>query len=290
MAVKMIKLGKFAVCVENLALWQRLDPVIRGRLATMLSQKGVLVFKRQALCESELVAFSRNFGHLEKIVRADWKSENQPEIIQISNMRDNQGKSIGGLGSGELDWHCDQSYVRVPATGSALYMVEMPKEPPRTYWANLQLAYQGLPTSIKQKIDGLEVIYDYCVRQSKYDDEPKMSAELRNKTPPVIHPLVNIHPVTGLKSLYLDPSTASQILGWSKIRSDELFKELVNHAETEEFVYCHHWNIGDVVLWDNGFLMHRRDAFDSASNRLLKRTTIRLPSNLHIVPEGRLET
>ncbi len=290
MTVKTIKLGKFAVCVENVELWQKLDPVIRGRLAVTLSQQGVLVFKRQALCESELVVFSRNFGHPEKIVRADWKSENQPEIIQISNMRDNQGKSIGGLGSGELDWHCDQSYVLVPATGSLLYMVEMPKEPPRTYWANLQLAYQELSSSIKQKIDSLDVIYDYCVRQSKYDDEPKMSAELRKKTPPVIHPLVNTHPVTGLKSLYLDPSTASQIMGWSKIRSDELFKELVNHAENKEFVYCHHWNIGDVVLWDNGFLMHRRDSFDPASNRLLKRATLRLPSDFHIVPEGRLLT
>ena len=46
-----------------------------------------------------------------------------------------------------------------------------------------------------------------------------------------------------------------------------------------EFVYEHHWQIGDVVMWDNGFLMHRRDAFDPSGNRLLKRTTLKLHRN-----------
>jgi taurine dioxygenase len=280
--------GSFAREVEGLQLWETLDDLTVARLADAWSRHGVLIFRRQAISEDELVAFSGRFGDPDVIVRADWKSDNRPEIIQISNMKDYHGNSIGGLGAGELDWHTDQSYVMDPATGSVLYMVEMPKEPPVTYWANLQLAYDALPAPKKAKIDELSVIYDYFVRQSTYDDEPEMSEELRRKTPAVTHPLVNTHPITGDRSLYLDPTTAAGIAGWELEAGKDLLLELTEHATRPEFVYPHQWQIGDVVMWDNGFLMHRRDAFEPTKNRLLKRATLRLPSARHIVPIGAL--
>jgi len=240
------------------------------------------------LSEDELVAFSNQFGQAEVIVREDWQSRNRPEVIHISNMKDYFGNSIGGLGAGELDWHTDQSYVISPATGSILYMIEMPKEAPVTFWANLQLAYDALSEEDKALVEGLDVVYDYLVRQSKYDDEPKMSSDLRIATPVVTHPLVNSHPLTGDRSLYLDPTTAAGIRGWDEAAGRELIDRLCAHATRPEFVYAHRWQIGDVVMWDNGFLMHRRDAFDPALSRLLKRTTLRLPPERHIVPRGEL--
>lgn len=279
-------LGSFARRIDGLKLWEPLDDLTAARLADIWARHGVLVFRRQAISEDELVAFSEEFGDPDVIVRADWKSENRAEVIQISNMKDYHGNSIGGLGAGELNWHTDQSYVTEPATGSILYMVEMPKDPPVTYWANLQLAYDALPASKQAEIDGLDVIYDYLVRQSTYDDEPDMSEELRQRTPPVTHPLVNAHPVSGLKSLYLDPTTAAGIAGWEAEAGHALLDELAAHATRDEFVYAHQWQIGDVVMWDNGFLMHRRDSFEPSANRLLKRTTLKLPADRHIVPSG----
>jgi hypothetical protein len=41
-------------------------------------------------------------------------------------------------------------------------------------------------------------------------------------------------------------------------------------------------------LWDNGFTMHRREPFDPTARRLMKRTTMFLPRERHIVPEGSL--
>ena len=79
--------------------------------------------------------YSSQFGAADVIVREDWQSDISPEVIRISNMRDYFGDVIGGLGAGELDWHTDQSYVVAPATGSILYMVEMPSPAPQTYWA-----------------------------------------------------------------------------------------------------------------------------------------------------------
>jgi alpha-ketoglutarate-dependent taurine dioxygenase len=205
-------------------------------------------------------------------------------VVQVTNMKNQAGESIGGLGAGELEWHSDQSYVAHPATGAMLYMVEMPREGGLTSWANLQLAWAALPAATQRRIAGLRVVYDYLKRQSRYDDERPMSAELRRRTPPVTHPLVNVHPVTGAHSLYLDPSTAVGIECMEDAEGRALIAELAAHATQPAFVYRHEWQIGDVVLWDNGITMHRRDPFDARLNRLLKRTTFRVPPEYHVVP------
>lgn len=280
--------GSFVQEVAGIDLWRPLEGETLARLRTVWSEAGVLLFRRQAISEAELVAFSAAFGKPEIIVRTDWQSHNQPEVIQISNMRNQDGDAIGGLGAGELDWHSDQSYVADPATGAVLYMVEMPKDGGRTYWANLQRAYAGLPDTIKRRIEGRRGVFDYLKRQSTYDNEKPMSAELRRKTPPVMHPLVNTHPVTGAKSLYLDPSTMVGIEGLAERDGRALLDELTAHATRPEFVYTHQWQIGDVLLWDNALTLHRRDPFEKRYNRLLKRTTMRLAPERHIVPASEL--
>ena len=280
--------GAFALQVDQVNLWEELETEQLEELGDLWRRHGVLLFRRQALSEAELVRFSRAFGDADVIVREDWQSQNQPEVIHISNMKNFFGDSIGGLGAGELDWHTDQSYVVEPATGSILYMVEMPACAPYTQWANLRAAYAGLDVAMQARIADLDVIYDYLARQSTYDDEPSMSSELRAKTPLVTHPLVNRDPVTGEPSLYLDPTTATGIVGWNREEAMTLLRDLVAHATQDAYVYTHHWQIGDVVMWDNGFLMHRREAFEASGNRLLKRTTLRLPKSHHVVPAGQL--
>ncbi len=276
--------GSFAVEVQGLDLWRRLDDATTDALRRAWGTHGVLVFRRQSLSEDEMLAFFSLFGEPEVIVRTDWQSKNRPEAINISNMKNLDGNAIGGLGAGELDWHTDQSYVTDPATGALLYMVEMPRDGGKTYWANLRLAYDGLEDATKEKIEGLSAIYDYLKRQSTYDDEEPMSDELREKTPPLMHPIVNTDPVTGEKSLYLDPTTTTGIADLPDDEGQALLDALNAHATGPEFVYAHEWRIGDVVMWDNGFLLHRRDAFESDKNRWLKRLTVKLSPEHHIVP------
>lgn len=280
--------GSFAREASGLELWRELPEPALEALRDAWTRHGVLVFRRQALSEDEYAAFGRKFGELDASVRPDWGSKHGSGVIHISNLRDGKGESIGGLGAGELDWHTDQSYVANPSTGSMLYMVEMPPAGGRTWWANLQLAWEALPEAAKRRLEPLHVVYDYLLRQSTYDDEAPMSEELRRRTPPVSHPLVNVHPVTGRKALYLDPVTAAGIEGWPADESRDLLAEVRAHATQPAFVYAHEWRIGDVVMWDNGFLMHRRDEFDPAALRWLKRTTLYLPPERHIVPPSRL--
>ena len=278
----------FAHEVLDLNLWKDLDERTLNRLRIAWRRHGVLLFRRQSLSESELVSFFSHFGKSEVIVRTDWQSRNRDEVIHISNMKDASGRSIGGLGSGELDWHTDQSYMTDPATGALLYMVEMPNEGGTTYWANLQQAYDALNEETRSQIADLEAIYDYAKRQSSYDDEAPLSASLRSKTPPVLHPLVCVNPQTRRQSLYIDPSTMVGISGVSAKKGAALLAQLSAHATQPCFVYTHHWQIGDVVMWDNGQVLHRRDHFGEATPRWLKRLTCQLSPEHHLIPASRL--
>jgi taurine dioxygenase len=280
----------FAKEVIGAELWRDLERAEMERLHGAWAEAGILVFRRQALSEKELVAFSKRFGKPEVIVRTDWVSPEHPEVAFLSNLRDNDGKTIGRTGTDDIDWHTDQSYVLEPATGAILYGVEIPNDGGGcTWWANLRLAYAALPTALKDEIAGKRAIFDYTKRLAGYDKgSQNITEEMRKKTPPITHPIVNTHPVTGAKALYLDPGTTVGVEGMSMEAGMELLQKLEIAATRPEFTYRHQWNVGDVVMWDNGFMLHRRDQYESKQRRFHKRTTIALPRNLHIVPEGQL--
>jgi taurine dioxygenase len=276
--------------VVGLRLWERLDDATVAELRTLYAQYGVLVFRRQALSEAELAAFCAQFGPLERTVRSDWASPATPEVTVISNLRDGLGRPIGGLGDGELQWHSDQSYMLNPATGAALYALELPTEGGETFWVDLRAAYAGLPRQLRAKIAGKRGIFDYTKRLAGYGRAPdqQISEEARGLTPPVTHALVRAHPETGDRSLYLDSTTTAGIDYMDTASGLALLDEVYESAIHDEFVYAHQWQVGDLIVWDNGFTMHRRTPFDPGARRLMKRMTMSLDRHRHVVPDGRL--
>jgi len=275
--------------VRGLELWEALEPETIAGLRELWSRWGVLVFRRQALEEAELAAFCALFGPLERTVRTDWASPNVPEIGVISNLKDGQGRPIGGLGDGEIEWHSDQSYMIHPATGAALYAVELPPEGGTTSWVDLRAAYGGLPERLRRAIEGRRAVFSYVKRLAGYQGKDRViSAEAQKQTPPVAHNLTHNHPVTGAKALYLDSTTTTGIAGMAEEAGAALLDEIYEAAIRPECIYTHHWQVGDLLLWDNGFTMHRREPFDPAARRLMKRTTMILDPSRHIVPEGAL--
>ena len=276
--------------VVGLSLWERPDDATVAELRGLYAQFGVLVFRRQALSESELAAFCALFGPLERTVRSDWASPATPEVTVLSNLKDGLGRPIGGLGDGELQWHSDQSYMLDPATGAALYALELPTEGGETFWVDLRAAYAGLPRQLRARITGKRAIFDYTKRLAGYGREAdqQISEEARRLTPPVTHALVRAHPETGDRSLYLDSTTTVGIDYMDTASGLALLDELYESATRDEFVYAHQWQVGDLVLWDNGFTMHRRTPFDPGARRLMKRMTMKLDRHRHVLPDGRL--
>ncbi len=277
----------FAREVVGLRLWEPQDNQTIDELRALWAQHPVLVFRRQALSEHELADFSALFGPLERVVRTEWASPVRPEVGLISNLKDAQAKPIGGLGDGEIQWHSDQSYMLNPATGAMLYALELPPEGGATSWVDLCAAYAGLPDRLKRAVEGRRAIFSYVKRLAGYQGADRViSEDAKRKTPPIVHPLVHTHPVTGRKALYLDSTTTVGIDGMDDASGAALLEEIYEFATRPEFVYRHHWQVGDVLLWDNGFTMHRREPFDPSARRLMKRTTMFLPRERHIVPEG----
>lgn len=276
--------------VVGLRLWESLDQETVAELRSLYAQYGVLVFRRQALSEAELSAFCALFGALERTVRSDWASPTSPEVTVLSNLRDGLGELIGGLGDGELEWHSDQSYMLQPATGAALYALELPPAGGETFWVDLRGAYAGLPRQLRTKLAGKRGIFDYTKRLAGYGREAdrQISDEARRRTPPVTHALVRAHPETGERSLYLDATTTVGVDYMDTTSGMALLDEVYESATRDEFVYAHRWQVGDLVLWDNGFTMHRRTAFDPAARRLMKRMTMQLDRRRHVMPDGRL--
>ncbi len=124
----------------------------------------------------------------------------------ISNLRDADSAPIGGLGSGEVKWHSDQSYVSNPATGCLLYAVELPGDGGITSWASLTTASEALPDGLRAAITGKRAIYSYSKRLAGYSAvDAAISPEMKARTPDVTHLLLQRHPVTGREALYFEP-------------------------------------------------------------------------------------
>jgi taurine dioxygenase len=276
--------------VIGLRLWEKLDEATIAELRDLYARYGVLVFRRQALSEAELAAFCALLGDLERTVRSDWASPTVPEVTVLSNLKDGLGRPIGGLGDGELQWHSDQSYMEKPATGAALYALELPPAGGETFWVDLRAAYAGLPRQLRAKISGKRGVFDYAKRLAGYgrDSDQQISEEARRLTPAVTHALVRAHPETGDRSLYLDSTTTIGIDYMDTATGLALLDEVYEAASRDEFVYAHEWQVGDLVVWDNGFTMHRRTPFDPGDRRLMKRMTMNLDRYRHVLPDGKL--
>jgi alpha-ketoglutarate-dependent taurine dioxygenase len=274
----------FACELDGVRLWDDLDATTVKNLRDLLGERGVIVLRRQSLREDELVRFAGLMGTLQPSVRYDWASKHERNVGYISNMRDPAGNPIGGLGSGEVVWHADQSYHENPVTGAMLYCVETPPDAGRTSWANLMRAYDALPDATKERIEDYVAIYSYEQRAATYEEKSRPSDDIRRLTPPVRHRMVNAHPRSGRKALYLDPGTVVGIEGLTDAAAKDLLTELNAHATQERFIYTHQWNVGDVLIWDNGMTLHRREPYDASLCRLMKRLQFRLASEDFICP------
>ena len=233
---------------------------------------GIALFRGQTFTEIDIIGFCRRLGDLEIHVRQEYLDPDFPELLQVSNKME-AGREVGILKDKELGWHHDQSYMTEPAIGSMLCAFQLPAWGGDTYFANLADAYEALPETVKVRLDGLRAVHSYEYFNGTWS--VPTNENQANRTPPVLQPVVRTHPITGRKGIYVDPAMVPLIDGLPEDESRDLLDELFDWIVRPEFVYRHQWQPGDAILWDNASTMHRRDAFDPASTRLMKRTTIR---------------
>jgi taurine dioxygenase len=237
----------------------------------------VLLFRRQTLSDEELIALSRHFGELDVAPNQETGQrfvEGYPELYVVSNVVEN-GRPIGSLGSGEAVWHTDMSYQPNPPKASVLYAIEVPTTGGDTGFVNMYSAYEALPDAFKARIEGLRVKHDGTYNSGGYVRHGVTPTDNPIAAPGALHPLVCTHPESGRRALYLGRRRNAYIAGLPLAESESLLDEIWNFATRTEFTWHHHWQVGDLVLWDNRCVMHRRDAFDAAERRVMHRTQIK---------------
>jgi taurine dioxygenase len=266
---------------------------VKAALRRAWADHMVLLIRGQRLTDEQLLATSAIFGpphdaasrkyHLDagqKVDDAYMVSKHQ-SITIISNL-DADGKPVmdnGGLGSYEVVWHTDNSYVKVPPAGSMLYSLEVPANGGGdTSFNNQCLAYQELPPELKSAIEGKYQVHDSS-RNSAGVLRPGVKLPTRpEEVEGPTHPLVRVHPVTGKSALYLGRRRvwpSNYIVGMPNEESERLLDRLWAHATQPRYAWTHKWQVGDIVLWDNRCCMHYRTEVDVAQRRVMHRTTIK---------------
>jgi taurine dioxygenase len=239
----------------------------------------VVVFRGQKLSDPELMAFSRSFGEIDPPGPNPYGepfNKKHPEINVISNVVEN-GRPIGGLGDGEATWHADMTYVDVPPKAAVLHALEVPPSAAggNTYFANMFAAYATLPAELKQAAAGKVAVHD-ASRNSAGGLRKgyELVTDVR-ETVGAHHPLVRTEPGSGRKALFLGRRPNAYVLGLDVAESEALLDALWQHATQPRFAMCHRWQPGDLLMWNNLAVLHRRDPFDPKTRRVMHRSQIR---------------
>jgi taurine dioxygenase len=230
----------------------------------------VLAFRDQSLTKPEQIAFTEQFGTLERHVASN-RGGDIPLLHVVSNLNA-EGKPSGKVKS--TTWHSDKSFRPEPSMATILHAVVMPPDGGDTCFANMYAAYDALDEAEKAALDGLRVIHSWELSQQK--SGLRATEEEIRDAPPMSHPLVRVHPDSRRKCLFMGLH-ASHIDGWPMADGRALLAKLEAHATQDRFVYRHKWHTGDVLMWDNRCLLHRADPnFDAALYpRVLHRTCLR---------------
>src|SRR5687768_13411774 len=236
----------------------------------------VLVFRSQKLSDDDLLAFSRHFGTLDPPPNqgAGKKSPpGYPDIYVVSNVLDEQGEPIGALGDGEAAWHTDMSYIAWPPDASMLYSLEIPREGGDTSFCSMRAALKKMPRALVERIKKLDIKHDGTYDSGGYVRKGISATDDPRSSPGTPHPIIIAHPESGEQALYLGRRRNAYIVGLELDESERLLDEIWSYVEAA--VYRHKWALGDLVLWDNRTTMHKRDAFDPRSRRIMHRTQIK---------------
>ncbi len=237
----------------------------------------VLRFRGQQLSDPQLLALSRYFGEIDPPGPNSYGKpflEDFPDINVISNIKVGD-QPIGGLGDGEAVWHADMTYIETPPKASFLHALEIPEVGGNTSWGNMYLAYEALPSHLKQEILGLKAIHDATYNSAGMIRNGRKEVTDPREAPGAHHPLVVRHPESGLPTLFLGRRRNSYILGMDLEASNQLLDALWTHIDNPEFTFTQVWQLHDLILWDNRCTLHRRDSFDPNARRLMHRTQIK---------------
>ncbi len=255
---------------------------LRREIYQLYLTHGILLFRGQELSSERLIEFSRVFGELEIHPMEGIRLDGHPELIELSNKGiavppGNEDEIFGGI-----DWHSDLVYTAMPSRGAVLCARIVPPIDGDTGFIDTAAAYDALSAEMKARIENLECVFSYeqLMEKASSGYSGYSAKKEAPEFPPAVHRLVWTHPESGRKALNVSPTVAVNILGLSPENSSELLDTLVRHAVQGRFTVVHHWQVNDLVAWDNWRTMHKGMGYGRKYTRVMHRTTIKASKQL----------
>ena len=234
---------------------KRLDDAGFAAIYRAWLDHNVVVVPGQELEIDDFLRYSRRFG---VISPHPSKSTRHPDVPEITVLGINKFRPDGALDEaiyrrGAEGWHTDGAYDAEPFKATQLYALAVPSHGGDTLFASMYAAYEGLPSRLKEQLDGKKGVFTYGGRRKA---TALLNPEDRDWTP-VRHPIIRTHPETGRKALYFDPGKILSIDGFEDAESNALIDELTERMIQPDGEYRHRWRKGDIVIWDNRCSYHK---------------------------------
>ena len=244
-------------------------------LRNLWLENSILIFKNLMLDHNQFERFGLLFGEFGDDPYIE-SMKNHPNIIEVKREANEKAPPFGG------SWHSDWSFQENPPSATLLHSKIIPPIGGETLFLNTQKAYDDLSTSMKNKINSLEVIHsaarpyaDDGFYALEKDKDRSMKIKPSKKAKDIfLHPLVRTHPETNRKSLFINPVYTIAIDGLDDDESKLLLNELFTHMERETYIYKHLWEPNMLVMWDNRSVNHCAQGGYEGYKRLLHRITL----------------
>lgn len=281
----------FGAEIQGVDLCKPIDEAAAKAIHDIWIEAGLLLFRGARHDDEAHMRLSHLFGEMEPAATADMNDPDNPFMMTLAyDPKDKAPRfqrhyNVGGIDrAGWLGWHWDQSFMPTIVRGAVLRMVEPAAQMGETGFIDAIEAYERLPEPLRQRIEGLEVVYefnpDFCSGQFGFPKDIRaLPRETAGKAsgydfPPVVHPMVITQLETGRKVLKLSPMHARYILGMDRTESDALLAEVADHLVDPAFAYFHKWQKNDMLVWDNWRVIHSANGVPLDCARLARRTTI----------------
>ncbi|HPG26210.1 MAG: TauD/TfdA family dioxygenase [Spirochaetaceae bacterium] len=266
--------GALGAEIRGLDLSRPLSEGTRKAFLDAFHRYGVLCIRDQKLTHEAHIALARTFGDpdVHPIAKG---MESHPEIIRVL-------KPAGERAFFGTSWHTDNSFFERPSSVTVLYGEKVPPVGGDTLYASMERAWELLSEPLKRFLEPLRAVHS---AREAYDPKTTGDAKYRGDAPiqyvfsdaiyaEVEHPVVRTHPVTGRKSLYVNPMFTDRIVGLSKPESDGLLAMLFDVSTRPELTCRVRWENGTVTIWDNRWLQHYAIDDYADHERLMYRVTI----------------
>jgi taurine dioxygenase len=168
------------------------------------------------------------------------------------------------------------TYIEVPPKAAVLHALEIPPDGGgNTYFADMYAAYEAMPSELRHAVEGKRLVHDASRNSAGLLRKGYKEVRDVRETVGATHPIVRTDPRTRRRGLFLGRRPNSYIVGLEVAESEALLDAIWAHATQVRFTMCHVWRVGDLLMWNNPAVLHRRDSFDENARRVMHRTQIK---------------